>query len=60
MTFQNLLRIGRLKPHPATPASVQALRSAIDRNLADAAVAGISDETRFAVAYMSPVAFLHD
>lgn len=51
MTLQNLLRIGRLKAHATTAAEVQRLLGAIDRNLADAAVAAISDETRFDVAY---------
>ncbi len=51
MTLQNLLRIGRLKAHAPTPAEVQRLLQAIDRNLADAAVAAVSDETRFDAAY---------
>ena len=51
MTLQNLLRIGRLKAHVPTAAEVQRLLAAIDRNLADAAVAAISDETRFDAAY---------
>ena len=51
MTLQNLLRIGRLKEHVPTPEEVQRLLAAIDRNLADAAVESISDETRFDVAY---------
>lgn len=51
MTLQNLLRIGRLKEHAPTPDEVQRLLAAIDRNLADAAVEAISDETRFDVAY---------
>jgi hypothetical protein len=51
MTLQNLLRIGRLKEHVATPAEVQRLLAAVDRNLADAAIAGLSDETRFDTAY---------
>jgi hypothetical protein len=51
MTLQNLLRIGRLKEHAPTPAEVQRLLKAIDRNLADAAVAAVSDETRFDAAY---------
>lgn len=40
-----------MKEHQPTPAEVQRLLAAIDRNLSDAAVAGISDETRFDVAY---------
>lgn len=51
MTLQNLLRIGKLKDHVPTAAEVQRLLGAIDRNLADAAVAAISDETRFDAAY---------
>lgn len=51
MTLQNLLRIGKLKAHEPTPAEVQRLLAAIERNLADAAVAHISDETRFDAAY---------
>lgn len=50
MTLQNLLRIGRVKEHEATPAEVQRLLAAIDRNLADADKRNISDETRFDVA----------
>ncbi len=51
MTLQNLLRIGRVKEHEATPAEVQRLLAAVDRNLADTAVEGLSDETRFDAAY---------
>jgi hypothetical protein len=51
MTLQNLQRIGKIKEHAPTAAEVQRLLVAIDRNLADAAVASISDETRFDVAY---------
>jgi hypothetical protein len=51
MTLQNLLRIGKLKEHEATPVEVQRLLAAIDRNLADTAVEGLSDETRFDAAY---------
>jgi hypothetical protein len=51
MTLQNLLRIGRLKAHEPAPAEIQRLLAAIDRNLADAAVVAISDETRFDAAY---------
>ena len=51
MTLQNLLRIGKLKAHTPTAAEVQRLLEAIDRNLADAGVAAISDETRFDAAY---------
>ena len=50
MTLLNLLRIGKLKEHAPTAAEVQRLLVAIERNLADAAVASISDETRLALA----------
>jgi len=45
------LRIGKLKEHAPTAAEVQRLLVAIERNLSDAAVASISDETRFDAAY---------
>lgn len=51
MSLDNLLRIGKLKAHETTPAEIQRLLAAVQRNLADAAVANISDETRFDVAY---------
>ena len=51
MTLQNLLRIGKLKGHSPTGAEVLRLLLAIDRNLADAAVCYVSDETRFDAAY---------
>lgn len=44
MTLQNLLKIGRLKPHAPTPQEIQ-------RHLANARSEVISDETRFDVAY---------
>ncbi|MCX7176254.1 MAG: DNA-binding protein [Proteobacteria bacterium] len=51
MTLQNLLRIGRLKPHTPTPQEIQRLLAAAQRNLRDAQNKAISDETRFDVAY---------
>lgn len=51
MTLQNLLRIGKLKAHSPTAAEVHRLLAAVDRNLADAAATGISNETRFDAAY---------
>jgi len=51
MTLQNLLRIGKIKGHAPTAAEEQRLLAAIDRNLADAGVDLISDESRFDVAY---------
>ena len=51
MTLQNLLRIGKLKDHAPTAVEVLRLLAAVDRNLADAAVTEVSDETRFDAAY---------
>ena len=51
MTLQNLLKIGRIKPHAPTPQEIQRLLAAAERNLADARIEDISDETRFDVAY---------
>lgn len=51
MTLQNLLRIGKLKEHAPTAAEVLRLLAAVERNLTDAAVPKISDETRFDAAY---------
>ena len=51
MTLQNLLKIGRLKPHAPTPAEVQRLLAAAERNLADSRADSVSDETRFDAAY---------
>lgn len=51
MTLPNLLKIGRLKPHAPTPQEIQRLLFVAERNLVDARIEGISDETRFDVAY---------
>lgn len=51
MTLQNLLRINKLKQHAPTSAEILRLLAAVERNLADAAVPTISDETRFDAAY---------
>lgn len=51
MTLANLLKIGRLKTHAPTGAEIQRLLAAAARNLADARVAAVSDETRFDAAY---------
>ena len=51
MTLQNLLRIGKLKTHTVTAREIRQLLAAVERNLADAAVAQVSDETRFDAAY---------
>lgn len=51
MTLANLLKIGRLKPHAPNGAEIRRLLAAATRNIDDAAVATISDETRFDAAY---------
>lgn len=51
MTLANLLKIGRLNTHAPTGAEIQRLLAAAARNLADARVAAVSDETRFDAAY---------
>ena len=51
MTLQNLLRIGKLKPHATTADEIARLLASVDRNLADAHVAAVSAETRFDAAY---------
>lgn len=51
MTLQELLKAGRLRAHKPSGAEVQRMLAAVRRNLADAAVTRISDETRFDAAY---------
>jgi hypothetical protein len=51
MTLQNLLKIGRLKPHAPTTQEIRRLLAAAERNLVDARAEIISDETRFDAAY---------
>lgn len=51
MSLENLVKTNQLQPHVADPAAVQRLLAAAERNLADARVADISDETRFDAAY---------
>jgi hypothetical protein len=51
MTLQNWLQIGHLTNHAATVAEVHNLLGVVDRELADAAVTGLSDAGRFTHAY---------
>jgi hypothetical protein len=51
MSLENLLKIYQLQRHTATAEEVQRLLAAAQRNLADSAVQGLSDETRFDAAY---------
>lgn len=53
MSLDNLVKTGQLKTHAPTPVEIQRLVRSIRRNLDDSRVAGISDETRFDVAYRS-------
>lgn len=51
MTLENLLAIHRLLPFEATPAGIQRLLAAAERNLADAKLPELSAENRFDAAY---------
>jgi len=51
MSLDNLARIGQLKAHKPNAAETLRLLASAERNLKDAHVAGISDETRFDAAY---------
>ena len=51
MSLQNLQAIGRLKPHAPNAQELRRLLDAAARNLRDAGVSAISDETRFDAAY---------
>lgn len=51
MTLANLLKIGRLKAHQPTAAEMRRLLDAARRNIEDAGVDRVSDETRFDAAY---------
>ena len=51
MSLQSWLQMGHLIEHQATVAEVRSLLGVVDRELADAGVAGLSDEGRFTHAY---------
>lgn len=51
MTLENLLRLGRIKEHPADAAEIQKLLAAARRSLKDAQVQEISLGLRFDAAY---------
>lgn len=51
MSLANLLKIGRLKAHTPNGAEIRRLLAAARRNIGDAAVETVSDETRFDAAY---------
>lgn len=51
MSLANLAKIHQITPHTTSPMEVQRLMAAAQRNLKDAHVDSISDETRFDAAY---------
>ena len=51
MTLENLLQIGKLKPHEPSLNELQRLLEAARRNLKDAQLAGLRAESRFDIAY---------
>ena len=51
MTWQDLLNRGRIEKHKTSPAELRELRGVVARDLADAAVARLSADRRFATAY---------
>jgi uncharacterized protein (UPF0332 family) len=51
MTLDNLLRIGKLKPHEPSKVEIARLLAAAERGLADARVAGLSADSRLDLAY---------
>jgi hypothetical protein len=51
LTLKELLADGRLRPHKTSPKEVADLLRVVDRDLADAEVAQLSTDRRFATAY---------
>ena len=51
MTLDNLLRIGKLKPHESSKLEIERLLAAAERALTDARVASLSADTRLDIAY---------
>jgi uncharacterized protein (UPF0332 family) len=51
MTLDNLVQIGKLKPHRASREEIGRLLAAVRRNIKDAHIEENSSETRFDVAY---------
>lgn len=51
MTLDNLVQIGKLKPHKTTREEIVRLLAAVRRNLKDAHLAAISPVSRFDIAY---------
>ncbi|MEX2138325.1 MAG: SAV_6107 family HEPN domain-containing protein [Pirellulales bacterium] len=53
MTWKNLLDDGRVETHVTSKAELDDLRAVVARNLEDAAIAMLSDDNRFAIAYQA-------
>jgi hypothetical protein len=51
MTWKELLAERRVEPHMTSKQELDDLRSAVDRNLADAAIPQLSADNRFGLAY---------
>jgi len=51
MTLENLVKIGKLKPHEQSKEELCRLLSAARRNLADARLSDLSAESQFDIAY---------
>ena len=51
MTLENLLRIGKLKPHAVDKVEIRRLLEAAERALADARLERLSSDTRLGLAY---------
>lgn len=51
MTWQRLVATNRAKRHRTGRQEIEDLRAIVDRDLKDAAVAGLSEDRRFATAY---------
>lgn len=51
VSLQNLLKTGQLKEHAADADEIERLMAAAQRSLADARIPGISNESRFDIAY---------
>lgn len=51
MTLENLVKIGKLKPHKANREEIARLLAAVRRNMKDAKLASLSPESRFDIAY---------
>ena len=51
MTWQDLVNDGTAVPHRTRLTEISALRAVVERDLTDAAIAGLSADRRFATAY---------